>query len=496
MTGIEKSVASVRSRQQRQWIWKCLSAGLFLGGLSGCAITLIAYLSDSALSWPLLIGVLVAAPAIGLVIAIARPRNARGAAIAIDRAYNLKDRIATALRFLAAPEKRSEIHQLQMADADRHLDSVDPKSVAPIRSPRSWTLGIVANTAAIVLGLMLFAPKEQLDAAPVGNQVVLAQAETVEASLEELEKFNDEQADPEIDKLLKELAAKIEELKDPSLDPKEALAKLSEMEAVLQQQQDQLSNPSLEASLQAIGEALELAEPLASAGQAMANGKMEEAAEELEKLELPKLDRQTEKALSEKIEEAMQNSGGGSKRQLKEAVSQIAQSLGQGDKSKFKDGMQKLAGECRKQGRRNKLSDLLRKQCQCLSECKGECESECKSNSLSDKKGGKNWGLAASGNQPGDKTSKLKSPNEMKITGQESDSGDIETETLSGPEQEQEAIRQYRQQAEKYEQLSESVLDSEPIPLGHRQTIRKYFELIRPSKAEVDAVNKSNASQE
>ena len=28
--------------------------------------------------------------------------------------------------------------------------------------------------------------------------------------------------------------------------------------------------------------------------------------------------------------------------------------------------------------------------------------------------------------------------------------------------------------------MSEAVLDSEPIPLGHRQTIRRYFELIRP----------------
>jgi hypothetical protein len=51
---------------------------------------------------------------------------------------------------------------------------------------------------------------------------------------------------------------------------------------------------------------------------------------------------------------------------------------------------------------------------------------------------------------------------------------------MNSPEQEQEAVRQYREQAEKYEQLSESVLESEPIPLGHRQAIRRYFEMIRP----------------
>jgi hypothetical protein len=37
------------------------------------------------------------------------------------------------------------------------------------------------------------------------------------------------------------------------------------------------------------------------------------------------------------------------------------------------------------------------------------------------------------------------------------------------------------------------VLDSEPIPLGHRQTIRKYFELIRPAGADAAAPSKDAA---
>jgi hypothetical protein len=84
----------------------------------------------------------------------------------------------------------------------------------------------------------------------------------------------------------------------------------------------------------------------------------------------------------------------------------------------------------------------------------------------------------------------------MNITGQESDQGEIDVETTTSPEQEQEAVRQYRQQAEKYEQLSESVLDSEPIPLGHRQTIRRYFEMIRPQAGEVDAVLEAGAASD
>jgi len=169
-------------------------------------------------------------------------------------------------------------------------------------------------------------------------------------------------------------------------------------------------------------------------------------------------------------------------------MTQVSLGLSQGDRSKFRDGCEGLAGECKKQGRRKKLSDLLRKQCRCLSECKGECESECKSKTDSNKKGGSNWGLGRSGNELGDKTPKLNTRPQMNIKGQESNQGDVDVETESAPEQEQEAVRQYRSQAQKYEQLSESVLSSEPIPLGHRQTIRRYFEMIRPQNAETDQV--------
>ena len=89
----------------------------------------------------------------------------------------------------------------------------------------------------------------------------------------------------------------------------------------------------------------------------------------------------------------------------------------------------------------------------------------------------------------GDKTGKQKTGSDMNLKGQDSGTGDSDVETEKGPEQEQEAVRQYRQNADKYEAMSESVLESESIPLGHRQTIRRYFEMIRPSTGETDAVN-------
>jgi hypothetical protein len=485
---IRARVDAVRNRHQRQWMWQCSSWGLVVGGFAGCLLGFWRGWSDGSIPWlPILLTVL-GGPVLGLLFSVLRPRALREAAVSIDRSCGLKDRVTTALGFIAEDQSGTPIRKLQIEDAASHIADIDPVKVAPIHAPKPWLWGVALSLAAVVVGF-LTAPQQQAVATVVTNEVVSSQATRMANELEELQQFNEQEGDTEVEKLLKELAAKVEELKQPGIDPKEALAKLSEMEAMLQQQQHQLSDQNLEAALKEVGESLALAEQLQSAGEAMSKGNMEKAAEELAKLEKPDLDRKTEKALTEKLEQlAKKNSGNGSARALREATEQVSQGLTQGDRGKFKNGMNGLASECKKQGQRKKLSDLLRKQCECLGECKSECEGECKSTAESNKKGGSKAGLARSGNQPGDKMPKLKTGQEMKLTGQESNSGDSDIETQSSPEQEQTAVRQYRENAKKYEQLAESALEAEPIPLGHRQTIRRYFELIRPQNAETDAV--------
>jgi len=53
-------------------------------------------------------------------------------------------------------------------------------------------------------------------------------------------------------------------------------------------------------------------------------------------------------------------------------------------------------------------------------------------------------------------------------------------ETTHSPEGRQQAARKEREAYNKAVEQAEAVLESEPIPPGHRQTIRRYFELIRP----------------
>lgn len=488
MSPIQERVLVVRHRQQLQRLWKFASFGLLSSGFAACLLGALRWLTQAEWSWSWVVATLVAGPILGLIVAFIRQVSLREAAAAIDHVCNLKDRTQTALGFLQSSSD-GPIHRLQIDDTQKHLANVDPVKVAPISRPKWFPLAVCLGIGAVLL-VILPSVKSQVEAASAPNLTVLDSADRVAENLKELKEFQAEHKDPELEKLIQELMEQTESLKEDAADPKEALAKLSEMEASLQEMQAKLE-PDMENELAKVGDVLSLSEAMEAAGKAMAQGDMEKAEEELAKLEMPELDRKTEKAITEKLEELKQNSGpnGQNRKQMKEALGQISSGLSQGDRSQFEEGVKGLASECKKQGNRKKLSDLLQKQCQCLGECKSDCEGQCKSASASSpKKGGKKAGSASTDNAPGDQTPLLHTNPQMNLTGQDSGQGDVDIETEEGTAREQEAVRSYREKAQEYEAMSESVLNSESIPLGHRQTIRRYFQSIRPEGAETDQV--------
>jgi hypothetical protein len=432
-----------------------------------------------------MIGVAIAAPIVAYLIGLAWNQPLRRAALAVDKHYQLKDRATTALEFLAKSQQ-TPAHALAIRDTASHLQQVRAGDVAPLQMPRVLPYSLLLTVLAFV-AFYFAAPAEQAQAGPANPlDVVVAQAERVVEELKSLEEFAKEEQNKELEKLVDEMKKIAEEMKEPGVDIREAMAKLSEMQAALIAEQTKQESGESEASLKAIGEALALAEPLAEAGKALANSEHDKAAQKLETADLPQLDRQTEKAMKEKLENVAKKMENGPNGELSDAAAKMSQGIGSQDGGKFKEGAAKLAGEAKKAGKRKKLSDLLQKQCNCLGECKSECECENPIAGNSNKKGGKKWGLGKSGNEPGDKTANLGAKQEQRLTGKHSDEGEVEVETTSSPEGKQNAQREYRENYNKYKKMSDSVLESEPIPLGHRQTIRKYFESIRPSGEETD----------
>lgn len=487
MNIIAQRVRDVQIRQQRQWLWQCASEGLLAGGVTGTFIALIRIFTDGAFSSLWVVATVMAPVFFAGVAAVVNSRSLLLAARTIDSQCGLKDRTETAMQFLGPVATKSPLQRIQIQDASDHLQSVDPVKIAPIHAPKSWGWGILTTVIACLL--CFFAGQSELNSATTEvNPVVLAQADRAESDIEDLEQFQQELNDPELEKTLRELAIQLKQLKEPGLAPEEALATLSEMESALQEMQRQIAETSVEAQLRDVGEALSLSDAMTAAGHAMVAGEMEKAAEELSKLELPDLDRSTEKAINEKLQQIQNSSHEDRLRQdLKDSLQKAAEGMSTADRNKFQEGMKGLAGECRTQGRKKELSELLKKQCQSLSECKSECESEIRSQVQSGKKGGNEAGKGST-DLNGEQTGKRKTGSELKLTGENSGAGDSDVETEKGEEQEQTAVRQYRQNADKYEAVSESVLESESIPLGHRQIIRRYFEMIRPNAGETDAV--------
>ena len=167
----------------------------------------------------------------------------------------------------------------------------------------------------------------------------------------------------------------------------------------------------------------------------------------------------------------------------------MAEGIEDGDAQKVKGAAKQLGEKAKGQARKKKINDLLNAELTSLCECKGNCQKNSTAKGKQKEKSknpSKVYGMGESGNIDGDATNLAANLNKEQVTGQAGE-GESEFETSSSSEGRQEAQRGYKDVYQKYKKMSDAVLESENIPLGHRQTIRKYFESIRPQQEEQPA---------
>ncbi|MDE2506303.1 MAG: hypothetical protein KGM43_03740 [Planctomycetota bacterium] len=489
---IHQSLRPVRLRLA--WIRAARGAayGLLAASIVGMGLGAARFVlgRDLPLSWVAMLGLL---PVAGALASIFRGWGWKRAAAAVDVHYRLKDRVVTALDFLHK-DRDEPLRALQIVDAEVHLSVIKPAEVAPARMPRvlPYALATSGLAAALLAWPLANKPVAAGPSAPIPE--IVAEAYKIGEDLEQLDELAKSDRDIELQKLVDELRAKVEEMKKPGVDEREALAKLSEMQAKIASQQAQYNVGLVDGQLQAMGAAMTPAESLEAAGNALAEAKFDKAAEKLELLEEPELDRKEAKAVAEKMKQVAESMGEAGLGQLAEAAGELADGLSGDGKGKFKKATKTLAKLVKGHARRRKIKEILDAELAQLDESKGECKSNKayrirmpqKSNSPKS-----DWGAAISGNVLGNKT-ELASKRDLKeINGKPGD-GPSEMETTHSPEGRQTAARGYRETYAKYRKMSEAVLNGEPIPLGHRETIRKYFELIRPRDAQEPAQPKAN----
>ena len=472
---IHERLRPVVLRQRGVLLLRGAAFGLLAASAAGVALGLAKWITGRPIAPSVIAGVFALGPILGMLVAALRFGSWRQAAASVDAHHRLKDRTVTALAFLTGA-KSGELHRLQVADAEEHLEGIEPSAVVPFRMPRvvPYAVGLLA----IAVGLLAWplAPKPaRASISPAPEHIVL-EAVKIEEDLKALDEMAKKEEDPALKELIKELRQKAQEMKEPGVDTKEALAKLSEMQAAIAAQQAQYNVGIVDGQLKSLGDAMVPAQALEAAGKALQDGKYEQAAKALQELENPELDRKEAKAVEEKLSEAAKQMGEVGLGELGEAASEMAEGIKDGQNSKIGKGAKGIAKLANGQGKRKKMFEVLAKEIDKLGECKGNCQNTARLRQKA--------GLNISGNVDGDKTNLASKRDIKETTGQPGDDGPSEVETTHSAEGRQTAARGYRDSYQKYRKMSEAVLDSEPIPLGHRQTIRRYFELIRPQNGE------------
>lgn len=487
-------LSPVRNRQRQLFLMTSMTWGL-LGGSLAAVIAATLRLTGQTISiqtagWLVLAGLLT-----GVCGGLIKRLGWHDAAAAVDTRYELKDRTITALEF-SQQSDADEIRRLQVSDASAHLQSIKPNEVAPYRMPRLLPYALAATIAGFALFLIPVA-HEEANASPTAPlDHILAEAQIIEEELvEDLEKVNEEAKDEELDELVKEIKELLKEMKEPGVDEREAIAKLSEMQAAIAALQQEYDSAKMDANLEAVGEAFAPAAALQASADSLKNQDYEKASEELSKVDFEQLSRKESKAVQEKLSKLAKGLEEGQPgNELSQWLEGLSEGLKDKNASQCKSNANKLCKLCKKQGLCKKVGNCLNCQLGLLAACKGNCNKSgySKKVALSDSPK-QSWGMGESNKPLGDKTADLAgNRNRDDITGIAGD-GPSEKEISHSPEGRQESARGYREVYNEYQKMSEAVLESEPFPLGQRQIIRNYFEAIRPQGAETDEVFKGSA---
>ncbi|TWU06374.1 hypothetical protein Pla52n_20950 [Stieleria varia] len=482
LLSIESLLASVSQRIRLRNVGHWASVGL----AAGCFVALVIACLGVAtvpVSWITLPASILVFTFAGVLVGAMIPVRTLATARLVDQHYRLKDRTITGLQF---QRDADPVRLLQADDARRHLRQVDPRDCVPITAnrPALYSAASMLVIATALLGLARPPLDSGIDATPValaGDQA----GDLRETMLDDLERLKEDVDQPELDDLTEKLDELIEELENESMDERDMMATLSEMEQAIQSAREAMQLEMTDAQMQALAAAIEPSEAMKAAAAAMKEGDYDKAAEKLEKIDPADLNDKERRAVADNLKQFLSKLPAGKQGKLSGAAEQMQAGLESKNLSECKDGMCKLAGLCKSQSQCKKIGECMACQLNKLSQCKSQCRGgKNGGNNASKSNSPKNsWGRGATGKANDGEATRLDATrNQEQLTGQQGD-GPSESEVIAAPEGEQDAARQYASRYQEFRNQAEAVLDSEPLPLGHRETVRQYFESIRPSNA-------------
>ena len=489
---ILEKIRQVRRRLSVQGYFHTLAAFL-LYGLLVCVPVVIVDSVVTSFNIPPLTFLWVACGivVIALVVRLIRPVNLYEAARAIDIDASLKDRVVSGLEQIQRKSDET-LTALQIQDTSKKLQAVPIKKVARYTVPRETKFAAIVAVFLITFSFVeFFAPpatSTEIDYSPQ----IAAEADILLNTIEEVKKEAELSENQELKEILEEIEKRTLELKKPQIAPKEALARMTELSALLKTKIDPLKMAQQEELMKGLGQQFIGNPILGDFGQKLKRGDYEKAADDLDKVakDVPKYDQEKRQNLSDELKRAGKSLKDTDLNGLGGKLAGAGEAMEGNDSEGTQKNLSASSKEIRNfellKNRNQKLTDLL-SQCE---ECKACIAACCQgpgvnpvtglTNMLSNNPGEK-AGNKTSESQLGQLTNLDSTLNLEHITGVQGE-GNSSVETTKTSAEGQGSNLSYKDAYMKYQKLSEDALTQEQIPLGYKFYVKRYFESIKPTE--------------
>jgi hypothetical protein len=316
MEKIRRQVATAHRRMVTQQFLSIAGWSLFavlLIAAAGLAIPKIWVLQVdmSIWTWSWIGGSLIVGLLIAIIWTYAVRHAALEAAIEIDRRFQLKERVSSALS-LSASDLNSEAGQALVDDAVRRVDRIDVRDSFPLRL--SWRAILPLLPALVIFILMTFvddaAPKKQVQAAaepPKESEQVKRSARELQKRLERAKKEAEDKGLDDAELLFKKIHNGIEELANRSdVDRKKALSKINNLAQTIQERRERFGGA--DQMREKLNQLKDLQQgPADKIAQAMKEGDFQKALDELknlqEKMKNDELNAEQKEQLAKQLEQ-------------------------------------------------------------------------------------------------------------------------------------------------------------------------------------------------
>ncbi len=484
---ILEKIQRIRHRLSIQRYFQTLARFLFYGFLACVPLVIVDSVTSFNIPPLVFLWVALGIAAVALVVHLLRPVSLQEAAKTIDTDASLKDRVISGLEQI---QRRTDetLTALQLQDTSSRLQKVPVKQVARYTVPRETKfIALVAIFLVAFSFVEFFAPSATSTEIDFSPQIA-AEADTLLKEIEEAKKEAAQDEDTELEELLKEIEKRALELKKPQIDPKEALARMTELSAMLKTKVNPLKMAQQEALLSGLGQQFIGNPYLGEFGQQLKRGDYQQAAAKLDKVteELPEFDKEKRQNLSDELKRGGKSLQGtdldGLGTELSGAGEGLANDDLEGAQTRLRASSKKMRNIALLKKRDLQLAKLLSECEACKAGIAGACQTGKAGLSYAlSQNPSTSIGTATSAGQLGQQSISLDSTlNLEQITGVQGDGSSTVQTSKTSAEGQQSGVS-YKDAYTKYQKLSEDALTEEQIPLGYKFYVKRYFESIKPS---------------